>query len=146
PRGLIGMPRVVYAYESGLGWDADNLSETIGAFLLAAGLLLIFGPLLWSRLRGPVSGPDPFFGGTLEWATTSPPPHYNFAVIPKVSSAYPMWDPEDREADVRRLERGELTLEDGHLTPATSSLDADLEEVVDMPSESPWPFLLSVAL
>src|SRR5438874_1934905 len=105
--GLLGMPRRVYTYQPGLGWDAYNLSETIGAFILTAGLLLIFGNLVWSRFRGPLAGPDPFFGGTLEWTTTSPPPHYNFAVIPTVTSPYPNWDRADRDEDARRLESGE---------------------------------------
>jgi hypothetical protein len=57
-----------------------------------------------------------------------------------------MWDPEDRQADAVKLERGELVLEDGHLSPATTTLDATWDEVLDMPSESPWPFLSGVAL
>src|SRR5207248_4375622 len=96
--GLLGMTRRVYTYQPGLGLDAYNLSETIGAFILTAGLLLIFGNLAWSRFRGPLAGPDPFLGGTLEWTTTSPPPPYNFAVIPPVPSAYPNWDRGAREA------------------------------------------------
>src|SRR5256886_11156825 len=94
--GLLGMTRRVYTYPSSLGWGAYNLSETIGAFILTAGLLLIFWNLVYSRFRGAPAGPDPFFGGTLEWATTSPPPPYNFPVIPTVTSAYPNWDVEDR--------------------------------------------------
>jgi cytochrome c oxidase subunit 1/cytochrome c oxidase subunit I+III len=140
------MTRRIYTYESGLGWDAYNLSETIGAFVLTAGLLMIFGNLLWSRFRGPASGPDPFYGGTLEWATTSPPPHYNFAVIPTVSSPYPNWDREDREEDVRRFERGVLVLEEGHETPASTVRDGYLDEVVDMPSESGLPIVLAFAV
>jgi hypothetical protein len=142
--GLLGMPRRVYTYNSGLGWDAYNLSETIGAFLLTAGLLLIFGNLAWSRFRGPVSGSDPFFGGTLEWATSSPPPHYNFAVIPKVTSPYPNWDREDRAEDPPRLELGVLTLEEGHETPASTVVDGVLDEIVEMPSESVWPIALAL--
>src|SRR3954469_24856337 len=87
--GLLGMPRRVYTYKPHLGWDAYNLSETIGSFILAAGLLLIFANLVWSRFRGAPSGPGPVRGGTLEWATSSPPPEYNFAVSPKVTSPYP---------------------------------------------------------
>jgi len=144
--GLLGMPRRVYTYDSGLGWDAYNLSETIGAFLLTAGLLLIFGNLLWSRFRGPVAGSDPFFGGTLEWATTSPPPHYNFAVIPKVTSPYPNWDREDRAEDPPRLELGDLTLEGGHETPASTVVDGQLDEILEMPSESVWPITLAICV
>ena len=79
-----------------------------------------------------------------KWATTSPPPPYNFPVIPVVTSAYPNWDREDRRADVGRLERGELVLDEGHETPASTVVDAVPDEVVEMPGESPWP--LAVAL
>jgi cytochrome c oxidase subunit I+III len=144
--GLLGMTRRVYTYPSGLGWDSYNLIETIGAFILTAGLLMIFLNLAVSRFRGPPSGPDPFFGGTLEWATSSPPPRYNFAVIPTVTSPYPNWDLDDREADTRRLERGELVLDSGHETSASTVRDGVLDEVLDMPSESPWPLVLALCV
>jgi cytochrome c oxidase subunit I+III len=144
--GLLGMTRRVYTYQSGLGWDPYNLVETIGAFVLTAGLLMIFLNLLVSRFRGAPAGPDPFRGGTLEWATSSPPPHYNFAVIPTVTSAYPNWDPQERLADARRLERGELVLADGHETPASTVRDGLLDEMLEMPSESPWPLVLAICV
>jgi len=130
------MTRRVYTYHSGFGWDAYNLAETIGGFILAGGLLMIFGNLLWSRFRGPLSGPDPFFGGTLEWTTASPPPRYNFAVIPTVVSPYPNWD---------RAEGG-LALDHGHETTATTVRDGQFDEVLEMPSESGWPIVLAFAV
>src|SRR5205085_10824360 len=96
------------------------LAGAVGAFIPPAGLLLFFRNLVYRRFRGAPAGPDPFFGGTLEWATSSPPPPYNFAVIPTVTSAYPNWDAEDRRADLARLERGELVLDEGHETPAST--------------------------
>jgi cytochrome c oxidase subunit I+III len=144
--GLLGMPRRVYTYPKDMGWSGYNLVESIGAYLIAAGLLLVVANLVRSLLSGPPSGPDPWGGATLEWSTSSPPPHYNYAVIPTVSSAYPMWDPEDRIADAAKLERGEMVLEEGHLSPATTTLDATWDEVLDMPSESPWPFLAGAVL
>jgi cytochrome c oxidase subunit I len=144
--GLLGMTRRVYTYNKGFGWDAYNLSETIGSFVLAAGLLMIFGNLLWSRFRGGVAGPDPFHGGTLEWTTTSPPPPYNFAVIPTVTSPYPNWDPVDRQADLARLEQGVLTLEQGHETQATTVRDGYFDEILEMPAESPWPIALAAVV
>jgi cytochrome c oxidase subunit I+III len=144
--GLLGMPRRIYTYPDHLGWGGYNLVESIGSYLIAVGLLLVVANLVRSLVSGPPSGNNPWGGATLEWSTPSPPPHYNYAVIPKVSSAYPMWDPEDRQTDAVRLERGELVLEDGHLTPASTTLDATWEEVLDMPSESPWPFLAGAAL
>src|SRR5205823_1591186 len=121
--GLLGMPRRVYTYPGNLGWSGYNLLESIGAYVLASGLLLIVANLLVSAFRGVRVGPDPWGGPTLEWATSSPPPDYNFPVIPKVSSAYPMWDAEDREEDARKLSRGELVLEEGHEVAASTVLD-----------------------
>jgi cytochrome c oxidase subunit I+III len=144
--GLLGMPRRIYTYPDHLGWGGYNLVESLGSYLIAVGLLLVVANLVRSLVSGPPSGDNPWGGATLEWSTPSPPPHYNYAVIPKVSSAYPMWDPADRQTDAVRLERGELVLEDGHLTPASTTLDATWEEVLDMPSESPWPFLAGAAL
>jgi cytochrome c oxidase subunit 1/cytochrome c oxidase subunit I+III len=144
--GLLGMTRRVYTYDKGLGWDTYNLVETIGGFVIAAGLLLILFNILWSYRRGEPAGRDPFHGGTLEWTTTSPPPTYNFPVVPTVSSAYPNWDEPDRQEDLRKLERGELVLAAGHETVVSSVNDARFDEVVEMPPESPWPILLAGAL
>jgi cytochrome c oxidase subunit I+III len=143
--GLLGMTRRVYTYRQGLGWDAYNLLETIGGFVLAAGLLLIAFNVVRSLRAGAPAGRDPFYGGTLEWTVPSPPPHYNFAVIPTVTSPYPNWDEADREEDLRRLADGELVLDDGHETPATTVNDAQLAEILEMPPESPWPIVLALA-
>jgi cytochrome c oxidase subunit I+III len=143
--GLLGMTRRVYTYEAGLGWDGYNLVETIGAYLMAAGIVAVFANLLWSAFRGPPAGPDPFFGGTLEWTIPSPPPPYNFAVIPTVSSPYPNWDRADRMEDERRLARGQLSLPAGHETIATTVREGRPDEVLEMPAESAFPILLAAA-
>jgi cytochrome c oxidase subunit I+III len=144
--GLLGMPRRDYTYSGGLGWTAPNLIETIGAYLLAAGLLMVVGNLAVSLFRGERVGDNPFEAPTLEWATSSPPPAYNFPVIPKVSTPYAVWDEEDRREDARNLERGSRVLERGHETPASTAVDADWDEVLTMPSESAWPPTLALAL
>jgi cytochrome c oxidase subunit I+III len=144
--GLLGMPRRQYTYPPGMGWDGYNLVETIGAYLLAAGLLMVVANLAVSRFRGARVGNDPWEGDTLEWATSSPPPPYNYAVIPKVTSPYPMWDRDDREEDVVNLARGRKVLEQGHETPATTSVDAEWDEILEMPSTSPWPPVLALAV
>jgi cytochrome c oxidase subunit I len=144
--GLLGMPRRVYTYQSGLGWDGYNMAETIGAYILAGGLVLLVANLVVSYFRGPKAPEDPFGGATLEWSIPSPPPHYNFAVIPRVTTPYPMWDEQDRIEDMRKLERGEMVLDGGHETPATSVLDANWDEVIDMPSDSPWPIVTALMM
>ena len=144
--GLLGMTRRVSTYPDGLGWTAYNLAETIGGFVTFAGILLLLGNLFYSYLRAPAAGPDPWHGPTLEWTTSSPPPDYDYAVIPRVSSAYPNWDPVDRELDRRNLADGVLVLERGHEQPAVTPVDARFDEVVQMPHESPWPPILALAL
>jgi cytochrome c oxidase subunit I+III len=144
--GLLGMPRRQWTYPASTGWGTTNLLETLGSYLLTAGLLLVAANLAVSLRRGRPAGHDPFDGATLEWATTSPPPPFNFTVIPTISSPYPMWDERDREEDVRRVERGELVLANGHQTPASTVVDAQLDEVLDMPSDSPWPITLAGTL
>ena len=144
--GLEGMPRRVYTYPSGLGWDGYNLAETIGAFVTTAGILLLFGNLVVSYVRGRPAGPDPWHGATLEWSVSSPPPEYNFPVIPKVSSPYPNWDAQDRAEDRRNLERGVLVLQRGHQQPVSTTVDGRFAEVVEMPHESPWPIVLALCM
>jgi cytochrome c oxidase subunit I len=134
--GLLGMTRRVYTYPSGLGWGAYNLAETVGGFITLAGILLLLGNLLVSYFRAPVAGPDPWHGPTLEWTTTSPPPEYDFAVIPTVTSPYPNWDPPERG----------FVLQRGHEQAAVTPIDGRLSEIVQMPHESPWPPVLALAL
>src|SRR6202045_1702160 len=90
--GLLGMPRRIYTYEPGRGWDIWNLIVTIGVFFQALGTVIFVTNLLWSGLRGALAGSDPWDAWTLEWSTTSPPPVYNFATIPEVKSRRPLWD------------------------------------------------------
>jgi heme/copper-type cytochrome/quinol oxidase subunit 1 len=90
--GLQGMPRRIYTYPAGMGWDFWNFFETIGAFIVALSVL-IFTINLIATLRRPADAPaDPWDAFTLEWKTPSPPPVYNFATIPSVRSARPLWD------------------------------------------------------
>ena len=99
--GLLGMPRRIYTYEPGRGWEIYNLISTLGVALQAAGVLAFVGNLVHSLGRGKVAGPDPWDAWTLEWSTSSPPPDYNFATLPTVTSRRPLWDrkhPEDPDS------------------------------------------------
>jgi cytochrome c oxidase subunit 1 len=96
--GILGMPRRIYTYQPGRGWEIWNLLSTIGAFLQAAGAICLVVNLIWSGRKGKIAGDDPWDAWTLEWATTSPPPDYNFETLPEVRSRRPLWDlkhPED---------------------------------------------------
>jgi cytochrome c oxidase subunit 1 len=96
--GILGMPRRIYTYEPGRGWDLWNLLVTIGVVFQAAGVLVFAFNLVWSYFRGRDAGRDPWDAWTLEWSVSSPPPVYNYATIPTVRSRRPLWDlkhPED---------------------------------------------------
>jgi cytochrome c oxidase subunit I+III len=144
--GLLGMPRRVYTYPSGMGWGIYNLLATVGAAVLAVGILVVATNVAVSLVRGAPAGPDPWGGNTLEWTTPSPPPAYNFAVIPVVGSRDPAWDARAREEDQRRLEHGDLVYAEGHETVSTTPFAADLQGPIEMPHGSWWPLVLAAGL
>lgn len=90
--GLFGMPRRIYTYGAGLGWEPWNRMATVGAFVLGAAILVFLYNVVVSLRRGEPAGDDPWDAWTLEWATTSPPAAYNFETIPTVRSRRPLWD------------------------------------------------------
>jgi len=96
--GLLGMPRRIFTYDAGRGWDTLNFVTTIGALIQAVGILCFVINIVRSARKGKLAGNDPWDAWTLEWTTSSPPPEYNFASAPVVRSRRPLWDlkhPED---------------------------------------------------
>jgi cytochrome c oxidase subunit I len=143
--GMLGMPRRIYTYPSGMGWDGANLATSVGAIVFAAGVLLFLADLVRSLRVGPLAGDNPWDAPTLEWSTTSPPPAYNFAVLPTVRSRYPLWEDRMPDGVTSLVSRGPV-LDDGRETIGTSPLDADPVAVLHMPPDSSWPLLLALAL
>jgi heme/copper-type cytochrome/quinol oxidase subunit 1 len=144
--GLLGMPRRVYTYHAGMGWDTLNMITSVGSFVFAVGLLLLFVNVWKSLKSGARAGDNPWDAPTLEWATSSPPPPYNFAVLPTVASRHPLW--EDRLGDepaISSLNKG-LLLDQGKETIGTSALDAEPDMILEMPEDSYAPILLTVGL
>jgi len=90
--GLMGMPRRVYTYPAGMGWETLNQVATAGSVIAVAGGMVFVANALWSYWRGKPSGADPWGGSTLEWASASPPPAWNIAFTPVVESLTPMWN------------------------------------------------------
>ncbi|TMK86081.1 MAG: cytochrome c oxidase subunit I [Actinobacteria bacterium] len=144
--GLLGMPRRIYTYHGGLGWDVWNLLSTIGGFVLAAGLLVVVLNFLWSLRAGAPAGSDPWGAPDLEWATSSPPPHYNFLEIPTVRSNTPLWDqPELREMG-RRVHDLQRTMAEGHVTIGTTVVDAEPEAILPMPESTFVPVVTAIGV
>lgn len=89
--GLLGMPRRIQTYPEGLGLEPWNMASTIGSWVMGVGLILVLAGVIHGLTRGKPAGNDPWDGRTLEWATASPPPYYDFEVQPVVSSLDPVW-------------------------------------------------------
>lgn len=145
--GLLGMPRRVYTYHEGLGWEALNLLATVGVFLFGAGVLVSILNWVVSRHRGPPAPQNPWSSDSLEWATTSPPPEYNFAAVPLVEGRHPIWDvPEGRLRTLTAVRGRDVVTPEHpeHETPGTTVLDADRLELLPMPAPTAWPFVLAL--
>jgi len=123
--GLLGMPRRIYTYPAELGLAGLNLVETVGAFITAAGVLVFVWNVVRSLRHGEPAGANPWEAHTLEWATSSPPPPYNFGTTPVVHSREPMWD--HPEESVRQAQSAP-------------------EPHLHMPSPSYWPLFTAVGI
>ncbi|MGC3987631.1 MAG: cytochrome c oxidase subunit I [Pseudorhodoferax sp.] len=93
--GLLGMPRRVGSYVTGLGWDLPNLVSSIGSFVMAIGFFLLLIDLLVSAYLGRIAPQNPWRASTLEWAMPTPPAFYNFASQPRVPGPEPLWTQPD---------------------------------------------------
>jgi cytochrome c oxidase subunit I+III len=111
--GLEGMPRRVYTYVDGLGWQFLNILATAGALLMTVSLIILAINIVLSYRRAEPVPDDPWGGDSLEWRTSSPPPNYNHHPIPVVTSLYPQWD-------LRR----------GIVPPVVTGVRADVREVL----------------
>jgi cytochrome c oxidase subunit 1/cytochrome c oxidase subunit I+III len=90
--GLLGMPRRVFTYPDLPHWGWMNALSTFGVFFMSAASLILVWNLVISFFRGKTAGDNPWNAWTLEWATTSPPPHENFDALPPIRSRRPLWD------------------------------------------------------
>ncbi len=144
--GLAGMPRRVYTYAQGMGFDSANMWSTIGAAIFSIGFLVFLANVVRSLAGGEPAGDNPWGASTLEWSVSSPPPAYNFARIPTVRGREPLW--EQGADEIAALDSGArgATLLEGRETLGTTVMDAGDEGIMHMPGDSPWPLALAAAL
>lgn len=143
--GFAGMPRRVYTYQHDVGWDPLNLVVTLGAFLTALGAFIFVLNVLYSLWVREPAPADPWKGGTLEWLTSSPPPPYNFALLPVVASRDPLWT----EELATRRGRGALLDDVACLRRQvllTTTITAEPDHLVVLPGPSMWPLWLALSL
>lgn len=138
--GLYGMPRRIYTYPADMGWSTMNFTSTIGAVTIAVSMLLFVFNAIRSYRSGASAANNPWSGGTLEWATTSPPSPHNFDVVPVVHGRYPLWEEPAKPDHVTGLaanHREQLI---------TSVIDAHPDHRSSFPEPSIWPFLSAIAV
>jgi cytochrome c oxidase subunit 1 len=138
--GLHGMPRRVYTYAAESGWGALNMLASAGTVILGLGVLLFLADVAWSARRGLVASADPWGADTLEWATSSPPPAYNFLYPPTVRGLSARWEaaPDQPVVVGLRSDRREVLV--------TRVVDAEPDHRTVLPEDSIWPFLTSIAI
>jgi len=154
--GILGMPRRVWTYPSGLGWDSLNLIVSLGSvvFGLGTGITLLNWAL--SMRRGRRAPADPWAADSLEWSVSSPPPEYNFARIPVVDGRHPLWEggapsavpslaAVDGEAE---MSVQSLAIEGAFAktSTVTSGRDTRPEDVLDIPEPTVVPLVLALGL
>jgi cytochrome c oxidase subunit I len=149
--GMQGMPRRVYTYLPETQWAILNVVVTVGAFVMALGVLVFMVNIVRSARHGEVAGANPWGADTLEWATSSPPPNYNFRYLPVVRSGNPLWDDlqpvaPDAEPTLRwRASMAEAESTERE-TVATTLLDGMPDYQLVLPAPSLWPFWTAMAL
>ena len=142
--GLYGMPRRTYRYDSGLGWEGLNQVVSIGGFLIAFSTLVFLTNVIVSLVlkRGEVAGNDPWDARTLEWSISSPPPEYNFAEVPEVTSRDEFWHHKYTEDEEGRL----LPLPSGGAYGSKDDAPAHDGHGIHLPSPSIYPLVMAFGL
>ena len=134
--GLLGMPRRIYQYDSGQGFELFNLVSSAGTVVLMIGTL-VAAINLWNSWRnGERASSNPWGGATLEWAIPSPPPDYNFAELPNVKSRYPLWN----------MKGGELVKETRWEDEKNIRIPTSQELGIVMPNPSIWPLVCATGM
>ena len=145
--GLRGMPRRVFTYPADIGLDLLNLTSTIGAFILAAGVGVIFWDLIRPKGKQPYAPRNPWQAGTLEWLQEMPGQAWGVRSIPEIDSRYPLWDQPNFERDV---DEGRFYLPDAEElkreTIVTSVIDAKPEACIRLPGPSWIPLWAAITV
>jgi cytochrome c oxidase subunit I+III len=132
--GLLGMPRRVFTYAAGLGFDGLNLISSIGAFILAAGIVVVVWDVVRPKRRQPYAARNPWDAGTLEWLQEMPGQPWGVRSIPEIDSRYPLWD---QAYIIRDVDEGRFYLPDAEEgwreTIITSVIDAQPHQVLRLP-------------
>jgi cytochrome c oxidase subunit I+III len=148
--GLLGMPRRIYTYEAGLGWEPYNLLSSVGVLVVLLGIAVFILNVARSYRRGEPAGNNPWGADTLEWAVPSPPAEHGWSILPIVRSRHPLWDQDELHRGDERLERFVHGLSRWPLrwraAVIVSTADARPQEVFRVANPSIWPLVAGCGL
>ncbi len=143
--GLLGMPRRVYTYAGGQGWEVYNIISTIGVFIIVPGIAVFVWNVWRSHRHGEPAGANPWNADTLEWATPSPPAEHGWSLHPIIHSRHPLWDQEDLHTGDPATERFAEGLGAWPLrwraAIIVSTADARPQEIFRVSNPSIWPLI-----
>jgi cytochrome c oxidase subunit I+III len=135
--GLRGMPRRVFTFPEGAGFDTLNLLSSIGAFILAAGFAIFLWDVFRPKGKQPHAKRNPWNAGTLEWLADMPGKKWGVRSIPEIDHRYPLWD---QPNFVRDVDEGRFYLPDAEEgkreTLVTSVIDARPVQCLRLPGPS----------
>ena len=141
--GLNGQLRRTFTYSEGSGWDFWNLVATSGAYLIAISVMVFITNVFITARSRKAAPADPWDARTVEWLTSNPPPHYNFAEVPVVHARDEFWHRKyDEDAGGRAVPRASSTA----VIAAAGGDDQHGHHHIHMPSPSYFPFLAALGL
>ncbi|MGP9633648.1 cytochrome c oxidase subunit I [Halomonas sp. AOP43-A1-21] len=145
--GLLGMPRRVYTYETGFGWDIFNLLSSVGSFVMSAGFAMVLIDIALHFRYGKPAKTNPWNADTLEWANQLPPSPYNFVSLPPVETRHPLWEHPELPQQMQEGKHGLATADHGRRELwGTDPLTGKVREVIHLPGNSWWPLFAAMAL
>ncbi|UYG01178.1 cytochrome c oxidase subunit I [Halomonas sp. GD1P12] len=145
--GLLGMPRRIYTYEAGNGWEIFNLLSSVASFVMSAGIAMVLIDIALHFRFGKPAKHNPWGADTLEWANTMPPSAYNFVSLPNIETRHPLWDNPDLPRTMAEGKHGLAVASHGRREMwGSDSITGKVREIVHLPGNSWWPFLAALAL
>lgn len=145
--GLLGMPRRVYTYAAGLGWDWPNLISSVGSFIMAAGIAVIILDFIVLARFGRPAGSNPWQADTLEWATQTPPNPYNFISLPECPTRHPLWEHPNLQQTIAEGKHALAVASHGRReTWGSDPISGKVREIIHLPGNSWLPFFATLML
>lgn len=145
--GLLGMPRRVYTYEVGSGWEIYNLLSSVSSFVLSAGIAMVLLDIALHFRFGKPAKQNPWNADTLEWANSMPPSAYNFVSLPSVETRHPLWDDPNLPHTMAKGMHGLAVASHGRREMwGTDPITGKVREIIHLPGNSWWPLLAAAAL